>query len=299
MATNEILKFAESATNILSQGDYDTDPQRDEGVSGIARSALNNKTQKQTSTVAAGVSQFIADNQSEDVTDDLTPEEYAALFDSTLRIGSSKDILVIDTNTVLTYLDVGKTIYFDANSLTLTLPDPGTVNQGSKIYVNGDGHTGNVIEGDIVNGVLGDVLSMSLEPRDTIIFSRADDGWFCEAGSAQLKQSSSFQHLFQTPNTLSGYQKLPSGLILQWGSGVTDMTGIVTGSFNIAFPSIVYSFIAQVQSSSLSGLIVGGVATSLSAWSMHAGIYRYGIITGELTFEPEADVTIHYLAVGA
>ncbi len=298
MATNEILKFAESATNILSQGDYDTDPQRDEGVSGIARSALNNKTQKQTSTVAAGVSQFIADNQSEDVTDDLTADEYAALFDTALKRGSSKDIIVATTSTILTADDVGKVIYFDANSLTITLPDVLDVPEGSTLTFHGDGHSGNTISGEMADGYAGNISSYTLGAEDTLVLSRANARWFFVLGSAQLGQSTAFQHVFQSPNTLSGYQKLPSGLILQWGSGVTDMTGMVTGSFNIPFSTIVYSFIAQRQLTTITGVIVGGAATSLSAWSMHAGIYEYHAIPGNITVEPVPDETIHYLAVG-
>lgn len=42
----------------------------------------------------------------------------------------------------------------------------------------------------------------------------------------------------------SGYQKLPGGLILQWGNAVTDATG-TTHSYPIAFPSAVFQVIAS------------------------------------------------------
>ncbi len=47
--------------------------------------------------------------------------------------------------------------------------------------------------------------------------------------------------LGQFPASLgsNGYQKLPSGLIIQWGNGVTDSTGTVQATFPVAFPNAV------------------------------------------------------------
>lgn len=78
MATNSILRFGENAANILSQTEYQDDSQRLIGHQpGLARSTLENKVLKQVSAIAAGVAEFIADNQSNNVTDSLTAQNIA------------------------------------------------------------------------------------------------------------------------------------------------------------------------------------------------------------------------------
>lgn len=78
MATNSILRFGENATSILSQTQYEDDAQRLIGHQpGPARSALENKVLKQVSVIAAGVAEFIADNQSNNVIDSLTAQNIA------------------------------------------------------------------------------------------------------------------------------------------------------------------------------------------------------------------------------
>lgn len=95
MATNEILKFASTntGTNLLTQDEYSTDAQRTTGhQSGVARSKLANKAMRQVSAVASGVAQFIADHQSNNVTDSLTAQNIAdylsaAILDRVLASG--------------------------------------------------------------------------------------------------------------------------------------------------------------------------------------------------------------------
>ncbi len=80
MATNEILQFASTntGTNLLTQAEYTADAQRTTGNQpGIARSKLVNKALRQSSLLAAGLAEFIADYQANDVTDSLTPQNIA------------------------------------------------------------------------------------------------------------------------------------------------------------------------------------------------------------------------------
>ena len=86
MAANEIKKFASTATNILSQIEYEADAEKDSGnLPGTARSKLVNKAALQASIVAAALAQFIADNQGTDVTDALTPAALSAMFLAALQ----------------------------------------------------------------------------------------------------------------------------------------------------------------------------------------------------------------------
>ena len=80
MATNEILQFASTntGTNLLTQAEYTADAQRTTGNQpGIARSKLVNKALRQSSLLAAGLAEFIADYQANNVTDSLTPQNIA------------------------------------------------------------------------------------------------------------------------------------------------------------------------------------------------------------------------------
>lgn len=85
MAENQILPFAvqDTGTNLLTQAEYAADAQRLAGHQpGVARSKLENKALRQVSTMAAGLAQFIANRQADDVTDAKTPAEIAAMLES-------------------------------------------------------------------------------------------------------------------------------------------------------------------------------------------------------------------------
>lgn len=58
-----------------------------------------------------------------------------------------------------------------------------------------------------------------------------------------------FSQEFGASLAASGYQKLPSGLIVQWGAVATSATVDVTVTLPIAFPSAVYSVTAILDNS--------------------------------------------------
>lgn len=88
MATNEILLFAgtDTGTNLLSQAEYDVDAQRPIGNQpGVARSKLVNKALRQASLISAGIAEFLADNQANDITDALTPQNISDYMSAVVR----------------------------------------------------------------------------------------------------------------------------------------------------------------------------------------------------------------------
>lgn len=106
MATNEILPFASTntGTNLLTQAEYAADAQRVIGHQpGIARSKLENKALRQASLMAAGLAEFIADYQSNNVTDSLTAQQVAdyllAAITSNIPIADSTKRGIIETAT--------------------------------------------------------------------------------------------------------------------------------------------------------------------------------------------------------
>jgi len=87
MATNEILRFAETdtGTNLLTQAEYLADSQRPIGNQpGVARSKLVNKALRQSSLIAAGIAEFISDKQANNITDSLTPQNIADYFEAAI-----------------------------------------------------------------------------------------------------------------------------------------------------------------------------------------------------------------------
>lgn len=85
MAANEFLRFCQNdtTTNLLTQSEYNADSQRLIGNQpGPARSKLVNKVLRQTSLFSAGVAQWIADLQADDLLDSLTPAQIQARFDA-------------------------------------------------------------------------------------------------------------------------------------------------------------------------------------------------------------------------
>lgn len=176
MATNEILPFAtdDTGTNLLTQAEYSTDAQRDIGHQpGIARAKLANKAMRQVSLLAAGVAEFIADYQANNVTDGLTPQQIA---DYLLAAITANIPVIPDASTttkgIIETATAAEAQTFASTLLALT---PSTLNQALK-------------------------------------------------GSNQSLGT-------------DGYQKLPGGLILQWGNAAPVDETWREYTFPLAFPN--------------------------------------------------------------
>lgn len=96
----------------------------------------------------------------------------------------------------------------------------------------------------------------------------------------------------QFPSSLSanGYQKLPSGLILQWGSGITT-NGVLTQTLPIAFPTVQFA---------ASAVVTGGgnfLANLFSLTTTQIVVDAYIANTGA-TGSSIGSVPINWIAVG-
>jgi hypothetical protein len=58
---------------------------------------------------------------------------------------------------------------------------------------------------------------------------------------------------FANLKSKAGYQKLPNGLILQWGEVTESISGTDYKFFPIAFPNAAYAVIVQLNSNTLGG----------------------------------------------
>lgn len=193
MATNEILPFAtdDIGTNLLTQAEYAADDEREIGHQpGIARSKLANKAMRQASLIAAGLAEFIADYQANNVTDSLTPQQIA---DYLLAAITANIPVVPDASTTTKGLiEIATAAEAQAYSSSLLALTPSTMNQALK-------------------------------------------------GSNQTLNS-------------NGWQRLPGGLILQWGrSGQIPHNTFITVTFPLAFPTACLNVVASTYNTSIGG----------------------------------------------
>jgi hypothetical protein len=267
MATNEILQFAETdtGTNLLTQAEYLADSQRPIGNQpGVARSKLVNKALRQASLIAAGLAEYIADNQANNITDALTPQNIAdylqaaitgALgvtppqFDSDTSLATTAFVQralgnhqrAIPITSVGNFLDsdVGGAFYIGAAG-TYSLPLISAVPEGAKFTFLA------TVNGVIISRSGSDQLligsagatTLTLNNGDTATFTKIGTFWALLTGTAAGRGSTGD---FGKSLGTNGYQKLPSGLIVQWGqTPASDGTGEAQATFPIAFPNNYY-----------------------------------------------------------
>ena len=116
-------------------------------------------------------------------------------------------------------------------------------------------------EGDgflAANGV--GLYSISLGAGDELCITCTGNGWWV-SGPAVAK----YQAVFGSSLSANGYQKLPSGLIIQWGGFTSSGTigNAVAVSFPIAFPGAVQSIVLTAANAS-SATSVSWLGTSTS-----------------------------------
>lgn len=116
MATSNILPFSpnDTGTNLLSDAAYLAASDRSNGNQpGVASSKLNNKALRQSSAIAAGVAQYIANRQATNVTDALTSTQI-----ETALAAATKGRLI----RTLSYLRVGgvQMVVIDGAAATAT-----------------------------------------------------------------------------------------------------------------------------------------------------------------------------------
>jgi len=169
--------------------------------------------------------------------------------------GSLAGYVTYSANTVLTAADVGKYVYANAPAITLTLPDSSQLPAGSRFYIqasatatctvrsiNGNiaGPNGNTIGSP--NVVLGNGVASE--------FIAASGGWLAVGGSGVSSILG------------NGYERRSSGVIEQWGSGVTDANGYVYVTFPVPFLNGVRNVsLTHVGSLCLMHALMGGSVT--------------------------------------
>ncbi|WP_199103188.1 hypothetical protein [Aquitalea sp. ASV11] len=133
----------------------------------------------------------------------------------------------------------GKIIAFDSTSpITMTIPSAATVPDGASFFML-NGNSGAVtLQASAGESIfyLGDGTAKTpvLAAGGSLLLRRLSAvSWQVFGGTDQLGFSANFGSLLSA----TGYQKLPSGIILQWGRAVNGTVGPITITLPIAFPT--------------------------------------------------------------
>lgn len=310
MATNEILQFAETdtGTNLLTQAEYLADAQRPIGNQpGVARSKLVNKALRQASLIAAGLAEYIADNQANNVTDALTPQNIADYLQAAITgalgvtapqfdndtslattafvqraLGNLRSLGSTNVSAALTAANIGQIYCFFGSTASqqITLPAANSVPAGAGVWLVNQSTVSVQIIGagaDTVNrntlSGLANSAGLTLWPGDSVFFASNGGTTWNTFGFAANQQ-------FPFDKSSNGYQKLPSGVIVQWGNITTSGSGGVTLTYPIAFPNAVVSGSMQLVSSPSSAAVHPGMDFSgLSSMTVYTRDATSGLYT--------------------
>ena len=158
-------------------------------------------------------------------------------------LGNFQSGTAIAAGQVLTAADCGKVFSLNTSATPITLPAFNTVPSGAKISFVNVGSSKVVIQRSGTDTILGPsgigassfsnaLTSYTLLPGDSAEFSAVFQ-WEITAGTCLLQSASSFA----ASKSGNGYQKFPSGLIIQWGTIGIPAKSIATVTFPIAFPN--------------------------------------------------------------
>ena len=150
-------------------------------------------------------------------------------------------------NTYAVALPVTKTAYYDGMVVEFSTTN---ANAGaSTMNVNGLGAVSILNAGGAALAV-GQIAANTI----TRLVYNTSGPWFEIQSGANLAQ-------FTASLSASGYQKLPGGLILQWGTG-TSTAGSLAVTFPITFPTACLNVTGAIKSTTSSILSVGVPTTS-------------------------------------
>lgn len=183
-------------------------------------------------------------------------------------LGNMQGGVDLNTATALTAADVGKAyLCYGGTGFAITLPassacPPGAVIEIASYLTVGNAVTVNRAGADTIYGNATGVTSLTINPGESVrlVNSATGNRWVITGGDAQLP----FASMFGASLAASGYQKLPSGLIIQWGAVISGGGGDTTWTFPIAFPTAC----CRVMATAVGG---GGTSNaqiaSIGSWS--------------------------------
>lgn len=155
-------------------------------------------------------------------------------------LGSFSGKGVYTVSSTLTVSDVGRwtLVGLPSTGGTISLPSLANVPIGGVIAIFNYGPAVGVAAqtNQAINTGLGNPQTIVVQSGDTLILAKeADSLWNVVCGSAKM----AFSPLFGASLYSNGFQKLPSGLLIQWGGVVSSASAAVQVVFPVAFSSFV------------------------------------------------------------
>lgn len=158
-------------------------------------------------------------------------------------LGNARGFAGFTTNTSLTAAHAGMEIYASSTtgSITLSLPAANALPAGAQYRIFNTGVSDVIVsrvgaDTIVVNNTTNTVTAVTLKSGDSIVLTSLGTGnlWYHGGGTAQLGSSGAFG----SSRLTNGWQRLPSGLIIQWASGASTTTGDQeqTITFPVSFP---------------------------------------------------------------
>ena len=162
----------------------------------------------------------------------------SAIGDAGLKFSAATRAYSSGTALTMTVADLGASIEFDGNiAQSAVLPPTGGCPVGASIrLVSGNASndvtitsSGGATNLDTMGGLR---ASMVLKKGEDVIATWTGFTWMCTGTYVFRLQQ------FVNSNSANGYQKLPSGLIVQWGQGVISAAANTVVASSLAYPIV-------------------------------------------------------------
>ncbi|WP_145524642.1 gp53-like domain-containing protein [Yersinia rohdei] len=232
---NEILPFGLGAeSNVMAQADYDALAARSGGFSsGVAKSEQLNKVWRQSAFVASVLAQFIANRSAHDVLDDGDTATLLTNLELAIRTYANASLPAAST-TIAGITQLSSLTNSNSEVLAAT---PKAIKAVSDATLKIASNLAEIASAGPV-AIAATLANLTLKGA-----ALRDVG----TGANQIPDMNSFGVSFGA----SGYQKLPGGLIIQWGR-VTTTSALIGAQWNfpITFPNAVLSYFAMTENSS-------------------------------------------------
>jgi hypothetical protein len=307
MAQNDYQIFGDSGVdgvNKLSLANYTADNDRLYGngyTTKVVRSQLHNKVLQQTSKISAAVAQFLVNNGISALDTDSVSTISANIQDAVATTSTNASqavgfhtsgVVGISSSAILTAADAGQVWHY--NSLTagtLTLP-PASIGNNSVYTVSC------IASGALTINAVGTdlIFALGINGTNSIVLNQGDSVQLVTDGVSWIQVSGNNVTLSQFSNSLgtNGFQKLPNGMIMQWGvSGSFSAEGGQTVTFPIAFPNMVLTCNSELVCSTV-GPYNDVSAQSFLQGKTSLGLYLQVMGSGAQTFP----YTINWSAIG-
>ncbi|WP_244114806.1 gp53-like domain-containing protein [Burkholderia cepacia] len=159
-------------------------------------------------------------------------------------LGNFSGVVNLSPVRALTVADLGKQVnYFGTADGTVSLPPVASIPAGQGFWITNTGTALLTVApngSDTFAGTSGaSSLPVGINDNIYIVSSGSGSTWLVYGGSAQLKYTGSFNASLGG----NGYQKLPSGLIIQWGGVSVPAGATYTYNFPLAYSVACYSIV--------------------------------------------------------